>query len=922
MKQLGQLVQIHQLQQEQSRRVSMDGGQTSDHSASDLTSPPHSSGREPSPELSIDDTEVRSPSQPLGHFKIPKKSHPERIIKQEEETPREPEIQFPKESETSSRDFPPREPPVAQRRAPSDAQFPHPRDWRATREDRREERQRPPDDWHGPANRVGPEQRPPPPDMRPRGPDIPERPRRRTLLPDPVMEPPKIKERTLLPDPVMEAVQGERTLLPDPVMEPMPVDRRGPMGRFDDGRSPFDERRGRNDYDHDDFMRHDDPNIRERDFHDNRRLPFRGRGRGRGSWSERDTFVKGEFPDEGSDRRFRDDMSVGPDNPRGPIRRGPDESWREQNLNREDNRPHDNWDERRDMPSDWENIPRDDRGPPDDPRGPPIDRRDERRMQGPPREGMAPGHRGTFREQGSFDGEEGFNEDRHRDSRKRPRSPPREPFRRLQGEQFKGIPTKKIDTTTGLPPWNPVKDEPMAEEEFNDGPKFRGRGRGRRIEQGTGPEDGRHPPRHKISPGPESSGPKMDVTAFEGPPGRKPRNSERYTDKFGDARFRCFSDFGPQADEEVVIGRKNFEVKLGAHPRRIRWSKTAYIVVSADPVKRGVVIDGNLVYKFGERVKEIQLCGRTEKIFYHGRPLSIWFDNQQFEIRLDSPPNCVTVNGKEHKVQVDGRDMMLLIDKSEKGTYGGPSRFIFVGEERVEVRFEPLPKTIQIDGNFCDLNLNTTVQPPSVLINGIWHGIRFNGPPRDVCIDGRLYQIFTDHAVKLRIGSRFHYVALGGPCHELVVDGRCFEVKFNEQPKEISVSNNVMNVKLPGQLPEVKILPPLFPPGGSSMAPGGPVQMGPPPPMAPPSNLPGQPPIGVPGAQQTTTMQGGPVPRFGPPPVSSAPIPVTAISMTQPPPMLHPPPGMRPPMPIPGNSLCQFLIKLINTLNLKKMFAL
>ena len=396
-----------------------------------------------------------------------------------------------------------------------------------------------------------------------------------------------------------------------------------------------------------------------------------------------------------------------------------------------------------------------------------------------------------------------------------------------------------VDNRTGLPPWKSEQGErpqdwrddgpprrdrfreddrffddgPHPDEGFGRGNRFRpdfqrgrgGRGRGHFNEPRMMGSRGHNPGRGgRMLDGPRRHDFEPDVV-----PDIKPvdvNELNKYVDKFGDPRFRCFADMGPAVSEEVVIGRRNFEIKLGAPPRKIQWDQMC-IEVFADPAKRGIVIDGQLLYKFGERVKDITIRGRKEKIFYLGRPVNIWIDGHLFEIRVDSPPKSIEFLGKPHKIQIDGRDMMILIDKNEKGKYGGEPRYVFIDEDRVELRFDPPPRTILIDGKLRELQLNT--QQPCVNIDGVLHGIRFDGPPRDVYINGKLYQIFTDHAVKLRVGNRFHYVALGGPCHEIIIDGKWFELKFNEPPKEVVLGNNILMVRLPGPPPEVKILPPL-----------------------------------------------------------------------------------------------------------------
>ena len=298
-----------------------------------------------------------------------------------------------------------------------------------------------------------------------------------------------------------------------------------------------------------------------------------------------------------------------------------------------------------------------------------------------------------------------------------------------------------------------------------------------------------------------------------------------------DPRWTSFASMGPEVNEEVVLGTRNFAIKLGDRPRSIKFFQDM-VEVYADPTKRGIVVDGNLLYKFGERVKDVDIRGRSVKIFYHGKPVNLWIDGQNFEVRVDAPPRNIEVNGKTHKIQIDGRDMMILIDKSEKGRYGGPPRFIYIDDDRMELRFDPPPRHILIDGKLCELMLG--MKRPCVNIEGRLHGIRFDGPPRDIVIDDQVFQIHADKAVKIKAANRFYFISLGGPCHELIIDGKWYEMKFDEPPKEINVGSRILRVHIPGKPPEVKILPPIEPvmPGAPPM-PVGMIGPGPPRPPGP-----------------------------------------------------------------------------------------
>ncbi|KAL4230869.1 hypothetical protein ACF0H5_011243 [Mactra antiquata] len=400
------------------------------------------------------------------------------------------------------------------------------------------------------------------------------------------------------------------------------------------------------------------------------------------------------------------------------------------------------------------------------------------------------------------------------------------------------------------------QDQPMEKGRQRDGPRSR-RDRG---------------PAEDIRPGCDNDSNMMDHSHRqewqEGPRSDEPRDFnliDPFIDKFGDPRYRCFADVGPQVMEEVAIGKKNFEIKVGGPPRKIKWNN-GMVEVFADPVKRGITIDKKLVYRFGEKVKDVIVRGTSHKFFYHGRPLDLWVEGQHYDVRVDAPPKNIIINGKNHKIKIDGRDMMILIDNEEKGRFGGEPRFIIVEDERMELRFEPPPRFILIDGNQCELKLN--MQQPCVNIKGILHGIRFDGPPRDLIINEKLYQIYTDHAVKLRVGSRFYYVALGGPCHELIIDGKWYEVGFDSPPKEINIGKQVLMVQLPGPPPDVKILPEIaqeprpLPPGIIMQGQRLPRMLGPGLPNVSGPSGPDMPPYG-PGPGMPPDMRPGLGPRHG-----------------------------------------------------------
>lgn len=255
--------------------------------------------------------------------------------------------------------------------------------------------------------------------------------------------------------------------------------------------------------------------------------------------------------------------------------------------------------------------------------------------------------------------------------------------------------------------------------------------------------------------------------------------------------------------QEVVIDKSVYSLKLGDRPRKIRIFG-AHVELFADEIARAIRLNGEIVYSFGEPVKDLKIGNQMCKFFYHGPSRLFWVDGQPHDVRIDAPPKRMVLGDKHVLVQIDGRDMMLLIDRIEKGPYGGPPRDLIIENRRFELRFDPPPRKILVDGEQCELLLNKKI--PMIMIRGKQHLIAFDGPPRNVLIDGNNYLVPCDSPVRVRLGSRSHVLALGGPAHEVIIDGKWFELKFGGPRREIQLGNRTHMISLEGPPPEVKIL--------------------------------------------------------------------------------------------------------------------
>ncbi|XP_041358025.1 uncharacterized protein LOC121374946 [Gigantopelta aegis] len=285
----------------------------------------------------------------------------------------------------------------------------------------------------------------------------------------------------------------------------------------------------------------------------------------------------------------------------------------------------------------------------------------------------------------------------------------------------------------------------------------------------------------------------------------KPVDTRSDLERYDDPRWVTMRGMtNAEVQEEVVIDKRPYEIKVGGQSRKIRLGPGRSCLLYVDPGKRGVVIDGKLLYRFGEPVKDVNINGKMVKLFFHGLPVQFWIDGHQYQLRVDAPPKRIVIDGTPYGFQIDGRDMMILVDRLEKGRYGGPPREILLNNKKHEIRFDPLPREILIDGQFCELKLDRRI--PVVIYKGRPHGIRFDGPPRTVFIDDFPFIVPMDDAVKVKIKNRPHFLAFGGPAHEIIIDGKWFEVKFDNIPREISLGSNTHIVRLEGPCPTVKIL--------------------------------------------------------------------------------------------------------------------
>jgi len=265
----------------------------------------------------------------------------------------------------------------------------------------------------------------------------------------------------------------------------------------------------------------------------------------------------------------------------------------------------------------------------------------------------------------------------------------------------------------------------------------------------------------------------------------------------------------PEGTEEIVMNGQPFPIELGG-PKCMIVYKGEKLEVFIDSTRRMLHINGNIVYKVSDPVKEVSWGpgpNNIAQVFYHGKPRNLWIDGFLYTLRIDAPPKIIKFRDKDYTILIDGRDGMILINKKEVGSYGGKPRIEKIDGERVELRFTPPPKSIGIDGEQCLIRLDRKI--PFIIMKDVARGIRFDGPPREVIINNQKYFIPTDRAVECRVDNIFHMVAFGGPSHEIIIDGVWYELLFNGPPREITAGNHKLLVGLPTPPPDVKILDPI-----------------------------------------------------------------------------------------------------------------
>lgn len=393
------------------------------------------------------------------------------------------------------------------------------------------------------------------------------------------------------------------------------------------------------------------------------------------------------------------------------------------------------------------------------------------------------------------------------------------PKRLVDSEENDWVPDKKH--SHGLSYKSPEYEDTNPEYPDSEKPSFRG-GRSNRGDPTQRPPRGRppHHPPNEHGPGPrypdqgelppppadsEGSGRRDLVLApqdtFE--PYEYPwYDTDQYYVAEHDPRWALRAKGEISQSHYLNLGQRQYQLPIGVQPRKVKWGPTTiHISISNN---REVIIDNQCYYRIGEPERQVNINGRQDTIFVHGPSKKIWIDEQQYDIDVDAPPETVRLGKNEHRIQIDGSRNMVVVDGHDVCVIDEFPKQVKIAYNDYTICFTPPARKILIDGELCDLDLSGRF--PKVNINNVPHGIRFDGPPKNILIDGKPWFVPVDSPRRARLGVKSHLIAFGGPGHEIIIDDNWYELKFGAPEKFIKIGSNLHSVRLEGNPPGVKIL--------------------------------------------------------------------------------------------------------------------
>ncbi len=300
---------------------------------------------------------------------------------------------------------------------------------------------------------------------------------------------------------------------------------------------------------------------------------------------------------------------------------------------------------------------------------------------------------------------------------------------------------------------------------------------------------------------------KQNSPAPEAPRLVLPYNTEKFYIPSHDSRW-----YKPQRDtktpsescHEIYIDGKYHAVGLNQAPKAIDVADGVELSVNVDHETKQVFINNNCYYNIGDPKRSIVIGGRSYKIMYHGPMRRVWIDGCMYDVWSDAPPTRIVINGEECTCYIDALTGEMQINDAFVCKIGfEPVTCELLGATRTVSTSRPLKK-ILVDGQLSEMDFRGLY--PCVKIGTAERGIRFDGPPREIEIDGVPFLVNVDRGRKVKFGNVNHVIAFGGPGHEVIINGTWYDCKFNGVEKEIILGMNHHTIKLNEPHPEVRIL--------------------------------------------------------------------------------------------------------------------
>ena len=261
-----------------------------------------------------------------------------------------------------------------------------------------------------------------------------------------------------------------------------------------------------------------------------------------------------------------------------------------------------------------------------------------------------------------------------------------------------------------------------------------------------------------------------------------------------------------ERDKSLYLNINNSKIQLPPHNKsREIYNMMTKLVIKFNEEERKLYINNEEVYTVGELPRMYYYNNKHFEVSIFGPPRSVWLDSVQYQLNEDAPPEPISLGENVYHFQIDSQKNMVIADGHEICPAGGDPKKIQLNYVVHEIRFDPPPRHILLDGKLCELNLKAKF--PYLIIDGKPRGVRFNGSPRQIIIDTVPYMVALDKPRKARVlGPRPRLLAFGGPGHEVIIDDMWYEVKFGAPPKEIKVGARTVRIELRGMPPEVKVL--------------------------------------------------------------------------------------------------------------------